>query len=93
MRQHRRPQNRLHEPVSAVPDWRRTAQQPLLGTYPYILTTGGLLETDVFSWYSNDVARGGGSILDHCVVQGSDRVEGSDDAYGGGNELVRLRRA
>jgi hypothetical protein len=26
-------------------------------------------------------------------VQGSDRVEGSDDAYGGGNELVRLRRA
>ncbi|OAL52742.1 hypothetical protein IQ07DRAFT_585858 [Pyrenochaeta sp. DS3sAY3a] len=40
----------------------------------------------------NDVARGGGFILDHCVRAGSDWVEGSEYAYGNGNELVRLRR-
>ncbi|KAF2007484.1 hypothetical protein P154DRAFT_517195 [Amniculicola lignicola CBS 123094] len=41
----------------------------------------------------NDVARGGGFILDHCVRPGVDWVEGSEYAYGNGNELVRLRRA
>ncbi|KAH7345906.1 hypothetical protein BKA66DRAFT_576844 [Pyrenochaeta sp. MPI-SDFR-AT-0127] len=41
----------------------------------------------------NDVARGGGFILDHCVRAGSDWVEGSEYAYGNGRELVRLRRA
>jgi hypothetical protein len=40
---------------------------------------------------SNDVARGGGAILDSCVRAGSDRVEGSEYAYGNGNELVRPR--
>ncbi|CAN9454183.1 unnamed protein product [Alternaria alternata] len=40
----------------------------------------------------NDVARGAGFILDACVVSGSDRVQGSEFAYGNGAELVRLRR-
>lgn len=42
--------------------------------------------------HSNDVARGGGFILDSCVQAGYDRVEGSEFAYGSGHELVRLRR-
>ncbi|OAK99696.1 hypothetical protein IQ06DRAFT_370276 [Phaeosphaeriaceae sp. SRC1lsM3a] len=53
-----------------------------------VLTTDGSTTSNC-----NDVARGGGFILDHCVVQGSDRVEGSEYAYGNGGELVRLRRA
>ncbi|ORY07648.1 hypothetical protein BCR34DRAFT_631010 [Clohesyomyces aquaticus] len=40
----------------------------------------------------NDVARGGGFILDHCVRSGNDWVEGSEFAFGNGGELVRLRR-
>ncbi|KAJ4368907.1 hypothetical protein N0V83_005989 [Neocucurbitaria cava] len=41
----------------------------------------------------NDVARGGGFILDHCTRAGNDWVEGSEYAYGNGGELVRLRKA
>jgi hypothetical protein len=53
-----------------------------------IMTTDGTTTSDC-----NDVARGGGFILDYCVRAGSDWVEGSEYAYGNGNELVRLRRA
>ncbi|KAF1843022.1 uncharacterized protein K460DRAFT_396434 [Cucurbitaria berberidis CBS 394.84] len=53
-----------------------------------VLTTDGTTDSSC-----NDVARGGGSILDHCVRAGNDRVEGSEFAYGNGRELVRLRRA
>ncbi|KAF2819106.1 hypothetical protein CC86DRAFT_146617 [Ophiobolus disseminans] len=52
------------------------------------LTTNGTVNSSC-----NDVARGGGFIMDHCVVQGSSRVQGSEYAYGNGNELVELRRA
>ncbi|EUC39894.1 hypothetical protein COCMIDRAFT_110248 [Bipolaris oryzae ATCC 44560] len=52
-----------------------------------VLTTDGNHNSNC-----NDVARGGGFILDHCVVPNYDRVEGSEYAYGNGGELVRIRR-
>ncbi|KXX75566.1 hypothetical protein MMYC01_208796 [Madurella mycetomatis] len=44
-------------------------------------------------WSScNDVARGAGYVMDHCVRPGSDWVQGSEFAHGNGNLLVRIRR-
>ncbi|KAH7073705.1 hypothetical protein BKA63DRAFT_514655 [Paraphoma chrysanthemicola] len=53
-----------------------------------VLTTDGTTDSSC-----NDVARGGGFILDRCVVAGSNVVQGSEFAYGNGNELVRLRKS
>ncbi|KAM7213458.1 hypothetical protein V8F06_011133 [Rhypophila decipiens] len=39
----------------------------------------------------NDCARGAGFVLDACTRPGSQFVEGSEYAYGNGNELIRVR--
>ncbi|KAH7406469.1 hypothetical protein DE146DRAFT_629787 [Phaeosphaeria sp. MPI-PUGE-AT-0046c] len=66
-------------------DCRNVYQQCAINTA--VLTTDGRTDSSC-----NDVARGGGAILDSCVRAGRDRVEGSEVAYENGNELVRLRR-
>lgn len=52
----------------------------------------GCQHANLSARHSNDVARGAGYVMDHCVRAGSDWVQGSEYAHGNGNLLVRIRR-